>query len=331
MSVRRRALLACAPVLLCTITAVALLLPARNGAARADRWGALRDAPLERTEVAAARVGSFVYVVGGFESSAAATTAGVERYDLRRDRWKRVRDMPLALNHPTAVSYRGRVYVHGGYTSATGLQQPTGALLRYEPQRDRWRRLAPSATPRAAHAAAVIGDRLYVAGGANNSGSLRSLEVYSFSGDRWKEGPSFPGPARNHTGGVATGGRFYILAGRDGDNLAAAERYDPRRRSWEELPRLRTARGGIAAVRLRDGRIVVFGGEELTPGGETIAAVELFDPRTRRWRSLPDMRTPRHGLGGVALGRRVYAIEGGTSPGLFFSQAIEYLDVPRRR
>lgn len=127
---------------------------------------------------------------------------------------------------------------------------------------------------------------------------------------------------------MASEGRFYVLAGRDAGNLAAAERYDPRRRSWEELPPLRTARGGISAVRLRDGRIVVFGGEELMPGGRTIAAVELFDPRRGRWRALPDMRTPRHGLGGVALGRRVYAIQGGPAPGLFFSPAIEFLDVP---
>ena len=39
------------------------------------------------------------------------------------------------------------------------------------------------------------------------------------------------------------------------------------------------------------------------------------------------MRTPRHGLGGVSLGNRVYAIEGGPRPGFHFSDAIEYLDV----
>jgi hypothetical protein len=33
------------------------------------------------------------------------------------------------------------------------------------------------------------------------------------------------------------------------------------------------------------------------------------------------------GLGGAARGRRVYAIEGGVSPGLSFSGAIEALDV----
>jgi hypothetical protein len=71
----------------------------------------------------------------------------------------------------------------------------------------------------------------------------------------------------------------------------------------------------------------VFGGERLGPGGTTIAEVELFDARRGRWRSLPDLGTPRHGLGGVAFGDRVYAIEGGVRPGFSFSNAIEALDV----
>ena len=286
---------------------------------------------MERTEVAAARVGGSIYVVGGFASDG-TTTAAVERYDIRGRRWARMPAMPLALNHPTAVTHRGRLYVSGGYRGGSDLSQPTGALLRYDPRRRRWRRLPPAPTPRAAHAAAVLRGRLFVAGGANDSGSLQSLEIYDFARRRWTSGPSFPGPARNHTTGVASGGRFYVLAGRDTSNLTAAERYDPRRRRWERLPALRTPRGGIASVRLRDGRIAVFGGEDFGGSGSlTIPEVELFDPRTRRWSSLPDMRTPRHGLGGAALGNRVFAIEGGPSPGLAFSDAIEFLDVPPRR
>lgn len=324
---RSRALLA-GTVALLALAAV-LLLP-RDGGAREDRWSVLPAAALERTEVAAARVGHFVYVVGGFERASARTSAALERYDIRRGRWRRLRDMPVPVNHPTAVTYRGDVYVHGGYGGELGLADPIGVLQRYDPERNRWRRLASSPTPRAAHAAAVLGGKLYVAGGANDTGSLSSLEAYDFERRRWSRGPSFPGPRRNHTAGVAGGGFFYVLAGRDAGNLADAERYDPRRRRWEKLPPLRTPRGGIAAVRLRDGRIVVFGGERLEPGGTTIPEVELFDPRRGRWRSLPDMRTPRHGLGGVALGRRVFAIEGGPTPGFAFSRAIEFLDVAPR-
>jgi N-acetylneuraminic acid mutarotase len=320
----RRGVIATGVALLAGGAAVVLASTAAEDA-RTDSWTALAPAPLERTEVAAARIGRFIYVVGGLERASGRSTGAVERYDIRRNRWRRVRSTPLTLDHATAAAYRGRLYVHGGYTAR--LSRPTNALLEYNPERDRWRRLQPAPTPRAAHALAVIGQRLYAAGGANDSGSLKSLEMYDFRRRRWLSGPSFPGAARNHTTGVASGGRFYVLAGRDSGNFTIAERYDPRRRAWERLPDLRTPRGGIASARLRDGRIVVFGGENLAPGGTTIRQVELFDPGRRRWQSLPDMRTPRHGLGGVALGNRVYAIEGGVDPGFSFSSAIEALDV----
>ena len=296
-------------------------------AAAALAWTPLPAATLSRSEVAAARVGGSIYVAGGFTPSG-RTTASVERYDIKRRRWRRVRPMPVALNHPAAVAYRGRLYVSGGYAASSALAAPSRALLRYNPRGRRWKRLPPAPTPRAAHALAAIRGRLYLAGGADDTGSLRSLEIYDLARRRWSRGPDFPGPARNHTTGVASGGLFYVLAGRDSRNYATAERYDPRRRSWEALPDMRTARGGIASVRLRDGRIVVFGGEELHAGGETIAEVELFDPRRRRWSRLPDMRTPRHGLGGAALGRRVFALKGGVVPGLSASPTIEFVDVP---
>jgi N-acetylneuraminic acid mutarotase len=327
----RRALAALVAMLATGVVVAALALGESDsqapGASSSRRWLPLTQATLERGEVAAARVGRFAYVVGGFEQEAGGTTAAVERYDIRRDRWKQVRPMPFGLNHPAAAAYRGRLYVSGGYRATQALSGASRALLEYDPKRDRWRSLPPAPTPRAAHALAVIGHKLYAAGGANASGSLDTLEVYDFKRRRWARGPSFPGPPRNHTTGVASGGRFYVLAGRDASNYKAAERYNPRTRRWARMPPLRTARGGIAGVRLSDGRIVVLGGENLTPGGTTIRPVEVFDPRTRRWRSLPGMRTPRHGLGGVALGRRVYALEGGPQPGFAFSKAIEYLDV----
>ena len=84
------------------------------GSSDSDRWRALAPATLERTEVAAARIGRHVYVVGGFERASGLTTAALERYDIRRNRWRRLRPMPVALNHPAATAHRGRLYVHGG-------------------------------------------------------------------------------------------------------------------------------------------------------------------------------------------------------------------------
>jgi N-acetylneuraminic acid mutarotase len=296
-----------------------------NGSASTTRWTALRKSLVTRSEIGAARIGPFAYVAGGFTNDAAhPTTAAVERYDLDSDRWKRVHDMPVPLNHTVAAAYKGDLYVMGGYSDATGLSKPVATLYRYNPTTDHWSTLPSAPSARAAHTMGVIGDRLYVTGGARAGKPLKTLEIYDFKTRKWSSGPSMR-TAREHLTGAVTGGFFYVLAGRavGKGNFKVAERYDPRKRRWQQLPDMKKARGGIACA-VVNGRIVVFGGEE---SAGTIARVERYDPASRKWTRLPDMRTPRHGLGGVSRKGRVYAIEGGRVPGFHFSNLIEALDV----
>jgi N-acetylneuraminic acid mutarotase len=301
---------------------VALGCGAAPSTALAPAWHSLARATLSRTEVAAARVGGYAYVAGGFERASGATTAATERYDLRRDRWARVAEMPVALNHAAAVSWRGDGYVIGGYRGDTSLSGAVATLYRYDPERDRWTRLESAPTARGALAAGVIGDRLYAVGGVDAAGAtLRTLEIYDLRRRRWTRGPSMR-VAREHLAAAVAGRRLYVLAGRvGGRNLAVAEAYDPARRRWLRVPSMRKPRGGIAAAAI-GGRIVVLGGEE---GAGTIREVELYDPARRRWSALPDLPTPRHGLGAVAFRGRVYAFEGGDQPGFHFTDVLEAL------
>jgi N-acetylneuraminic acid mutarotase len=291
--------------------------------ARTDRWVALHPSTVARTEVAAARVGGFAYVVGGFVESGHATTGLLERYDLRNDRWRRLRPLPVPVNHAAAAAYRGDLYVLGGYTAPDSLAAETSGFWRYDPARDRWSRMPSAPTRRAALGVAVVGHRLYAAGGAAGGRPLTRLDVFDFATRRWRRGPDMAVP-REHVGATAAGGAVYVVGGRPGD-LRVAERYRPRRRRWERLPAMRTGRSGIAAVTTADGQVVTFGGE--TAAG-TIRPVERYDARARAWRALPGMLTPRHGLGGATLGRRVFALEGGPRPGFAFSRRVEALDVP---
>jgi N-acetylneuraminic acid mutarotase len=313
------------------VLAFALLLARGDGehgaaAAATERWRALARSTVARTEVAAARIGDHAYVVGGFVPPGGATTDVVERYDLRRDRWTRVQPIPQAVNHAAAAAYRGDLYVVGGYASAHGLAGETDALWRYDPAADRWTKLRSAPTARGALAAGVVGDRLYVAGGARGGTALATLEIYDLRRRRWSRGPSLP-TAREHLAGAVHGGAFYVLAGRAGglNNVRVAERYVPARRRWERLPPMRKARSGIAAATV-SGRVVVVGGEE---SAGTIVEVESFDPRTRRWRSEPRLPTPRHGLGAVAYRGQVLVLAGGPTPGLDYSDVAEALRVAR--
>lgn len=80
----------------------------------------------------------------------------------------------------------------------------------------------------------------------------------------------------------------------------------------------------MAATATSNGLVVAVGGEE---EGGTFDEAEALDIGAGRWLTLPRLPTPRHGLGVVAEGTTVYVIAGGPEPGLFFSSAIEAIDL----
>lgn len=303
----------------------------RTGAepAAQRRWRSLAPSIFSRTEVGAARIRNRIYVVGGFIESG-GTTRNVARYNIGTDRWKRIRPLPIAVNHSGVTSLRGGLFVLGGQGPRGGRDDAKSRrLYRYNPKRNRWRRLPDAPTARSALALAPIGRRLYAAGGTTEqSGEVRRLEIYDVERRRWRRGPPMP-TGRNHVAAAAVGPRLYVIGGRPGPingNQTTVESFKPGS-GWRSEPPLTTARSGHAAA-VVDRRIVVFGGEELVEGGETIGEVELLAPGRDAWRSLPDMITPRHGLGGASRGSRVFALEGGPRPGFAFSRALEFLDVP---
>ena len=219
------------------------------------------------------------------------------------------------------------MYVVGGYTGRGDLRGEVASLYRYNPRRDRWARLPDAPTKRAALAVGVVGGRLYAAGGANAGGALATLEIYDFARRRWTRGPDMA-KAREHLAGAVAGGAFYVLAGRvtGQGNFKVAERYVPRSRPLGEAARHAQAarrdrrdsgRRERDRGRRRGGDRNDRRGRGLRPGDAQAGA------------ACPRMRTPRHGLGVVSRGRRIYTIEGGPTPGFDFTNAIEALDLPR--
>jgi len=278
--------------------------------------------------VDAARIGRFIYVVGGAENDPLRSSDVLERYSIKRDRWRILHPMPVGLNHTRVAAYHGDLYVFGGFNDDL---EAVDTLYRYRPEDDHWKKLPSAPVARGAHTLGVIGHRLYAAGGAPDGegipgAAFKSLAIYDFDSRKWSKGPPMS-VAREHLAGAVAGGFFYTLGGRaaghDG-NYAVAERYDPERERWNRLPDMHTPRSGTEATTVA-GRVVVVGGEAYDG---TIEEVELYNPNRNRWKFLPDMLTSRHGLGAVSRRHRVYAIEGGPSPAFSFSNKLEYLDVP---
>jgi N-acetylneuraminic acid mutarotase len=188
--------------------------------------------------------------------------------------------------------------------------------------RGRWQRLPNLPEPRAAAGAAIVGRTLYVVGGVGRGGLAQDALAFDRVRRRWSR---IPGPKpREHLGVTSLGGRVYAAAGREaGTNFDAFQVYAPDRRRWASLPAVPETRGGTDTASV--GSVIVSAGSE-SPAG-TSAAVYGYDVATGRWRRLPDLPTPRHGLGVVALDGKVYVVAGGPTPGLSVSGANEFLQL----
>ena len=119
---------------------------------------------------------------------------------------------------------------------------------------------------------------------------------------------------RSHTATLLTDGRVLVVGGRvdltDGRvlvvggrvwgqiNLDSAELYDPRSGTWTTTGPLNEARAFHTASLLADGRVLVAGGSEVDPQGDSLVpmdSAELYDPVAGTFTAVGPMTIPRGG------------------------------------
>jgi N-acetylneuraminic acid mutarotase len=130
------------------------------------------------------------------------------------------------------------------------------------------------------------------------------------------------GEARaGHTATLLRDGRVLVAGGAidpDGDHvLASAEVYDPRSGSWVATGKMSVARSRHSATLLADGTVLVAAGigTFVNPvDSRSLAAAELYDPRSGRWSTVPKLAAARFGHTSTLLRNGNVLVVGG-SPG----------------
>lgn len=127
---------------------------------------------------------------------------------------------------------------------------------------------------------AVIGNRIYVAGGINLKGSLKTFEVFDADSNAWQELAPLP-QKLNHAGMTALNGKIYLSGGmRDlmqKKPSAAFYEYDPGTNQWAELPSMPAPRAAHSMIAFQ-GKLILLGG--LPPNSEECWT---YDPFSRNW------------------------------------------------
>lgn len=288
------------------------------------KWQPITNARIARQAAATTQADGTIWIFGGLGSNH-ALVANHEGYDPVIDSWKSGDDLPVPVQHAMAVTWRGNPIVLGGWRAAGAQKVASDQVWRVV--NSHWVELPHLLQPRAAAAAAVVGDRIVVTGGVDANGApLNTTEV--FDGNSWTLGTPIPTP-RQMLAAASDGKLVYAVGGSNGTtDLPTVEAYDPAAKSWTRLPDLPQPRGDLG-VAIADRRLVAVGGQS---AGQVLKSVSVFDLTTNAWAGLPDLAIARHGMAVDAVGQAVFAIGGSSEVGDGqATSSAEALQLPARR
>jgi DNA-binding CsgD family transcriptional regulator len=168
---------------------------------------------------------------------------------------------------------------------------------------------AHPALPYAQRASAAISfeGRIFVIGGATDSGVTGSAWRYDPSTQTWAPLNAKPTPVQD-IGAVVLNGKIYIPGGRltDGSITNKLEVFDPALGSWSERRSLPAPRSAYALAAV-DGRLYLFGGWD---GTKVCDDVFAYDPTTDTWEQRPAMPTARAYASASVVDGNIYVIGG---------------------
>lgn len=242
--------------------------------------------------------------------------------------WTEGPRLPAPRHHPMIVAdAAGRVFALGGY-GRSDAGEWTSMTEVWALDGDRWVEAGRLPEPLSETVGVELGARIHLVTGRSPGGrngqwndqvDVATHRVFLPDEGRWETAAPCP-MARNSAAGAILDGALWVAGGRtvSGGGTGRLDRYDSVADRWDTLapippsPETGQQVGGGLAMAAVGGRLIAFGGEWFAPGGGGVfAETWIFNPAAGHWERGPDMRTPRHGLAGAAVGDTVYAIAGG--------------------
>lgn len=172
-------------------------------------WTRKADLPVERVDSAATGAGGIFLVFGGRDP--AMETSTVFAYDPALDQWTTRAPMPDVRRDMAAIAIDGKPLILGGYGSLYG---PDAGYYRtmheYDPDTNAWIQRADMFMPLSDFASALLGGKLYIAGGGNWDRSIVYVDMYDPATDTWHGKTALPEPLA-WPRGEAVNGKMYVF------------------------------------------------------------------------------------------------------------------------
>jgi hypothetical protein len=229
------------------------------------------------TSFGAATAGDWLYVFGGHKGerhdySAEMVRGSFYRLNLRTGgAWEELPEATPGQGQPL-VAHGEFIYRTGGMAARNTAEEKENLhsldlVQRFNPQTSQWENLPALPAVRSSHDAVVLGDKLYVVGGWQLTGSTKAavwptnalvLDLKNPTAG-WTE---FAQPFQRRALAVATvGSRLYVIGGMDSNNkpTGAVEIFDVTTGAWSKGPELPPgpAKGFACSAIAQAGRVYV--------------------------------------------------------------------------
>jgi Kelch motif len=225
------------------------------------------------------KIGNRLYFSGGYNDveTPASFTNRLWAYDYANDRLIERAPLPIFGAEGVTGVISGKLYVLPGACSGDRYpmagycaEEPTRRLFRYDPGTNAWvsRRQAPHV--HRAGAAAVIGGKLYVAGGLDGFDPVTALDVYDPGANIWRT--LAPIPTGGRVIGTALQGKFHVLVG------TSHYSYDPKSNRWRTLASSQYAHDALLKVQLNGRSHLLAVGGNHGPNVDIPNPTELYTP-----------------------------------------------------
>jgi N-acetylneuraminic acid mutarotase len=259
---------------------------------KASQWTSLAESPIEMHHFQAVAYDNEVWVLGAFTGGYPHETPipNIYIFNPEKNEWRVGPEIPKDRRRGAAgvVVHKNKVYLVCGIQDGHW-DGHVGWLDEYNPETNEWKKL-PDAPVRRDHVqAAVINDKIYVAGGRRSTAKIGqvlnltepAVDVYNFKTGTWSTlPPSLDIPTqRAGTASVVLGKKVLVIGGESGEQVPAhseVEAFNTKTSTWEILPSLKQGRHGTGAVNI-NGKIYIVAGSGNRGGGPELNTIEVFE------------------------------------------------------
>ncbi len=272
-----------------------------------------------------------VLIVGGFNSDENGT-ASTEIFDPATKTFSAGVNLSVKRASHTATRLPGgKVLIAGGFN---GNYIDSAEI--YDPKTGKFTAAGKMTMPRSEHVAVLLGNgKVLLAGGVGTGWTfLADAEIYDPATNSFSKTGNMIAARESHTATLLKDGQVLITGGHQGRRSAieiyrSAEIYNPQKGSFTAVADLTVKRHKHDAVLLGDGRVLIVGGSDERDSRGAYTSVEIYNPKTKNFSTIGDMRLSRYKLQGtsILLKNGKVLIAGGSNQAEIFDPAKNTFEV----